>query len=63
MGYYHHVFVYHHKYHLSMEAVNVTESVFVLLAGKDPVIAPIFLSEPTGIAVPIGTGLGLMLVR
>jgi hypothetical protein len=45
-----------------MEAVNATESVCVLLVEKDPVIAPIFLSEPSGIEVPIGTGLGLILV-
>lgn len=40
-----------------MEAVNVTESICLLLIEKDPVIAPMFLSEPSGIAVPIGTGL------
>lgn len=44
-----------------MDAVNVTESICVLLLEKDPVNAPIFLSEPRGIAVPIGTGLGLIL--
>jgi hypothetical protein len=47
-------------YHLDMKAANVTESVTVLLLAEGPVIASMFLSEPNGMAVPIGTGLGLI---